>query len=158
MYQGSCLCGEVKLKVDGPISSIIHCHCSLCRKSSGSAYATNGFIERRALSIQSGADVITFYEMRPGRRRHFCGKCASPLYSSSKTDPTRLRLRLGILDSDIAERPLSHNFISSKANWDDLNTSLPRYDRHEPGRFARELPDAASNASQQEPMEAVTCN
>ncbi len=134
MYQGSCLCGAVTLTLSGAISSIIHCHCSLCRKSSGTAYATNGFIESYALNIVTGADMIAFYEMRPGRKRHFCGNCASPLFSSNDADPQRLRLRLGVLDSAITERPVSHNFVSSKACWDDLDDDLPRYDSYEPGR------------------------
>jgi len=134
MYRGSCLCQAVQLEVHGPISDIIHCHCSKCRKSSGTAYATNGFVKSADIRIISGVDAVRFHEMSPGRRRHFCGTCASPLYSSNANDPDRLRLRLGILDSDIVERPISHNFVSSRACWDDLDACLPRHDAHEPGR------------------------
>lgn len=134
MYHGSCLCGAVTLQVAGTIDAIIHCHCSKCRKSSGTAFATNGFIGTGDLRILSGQDNIAFYETAPGKKRHFCRTCASPIYSSNAQSPDKLRLRLGILDSDISERPLSHNFVSSKASWDDLDAVLPRYDGHEPGR------------------------
>lgn len=134
MYQGSCLCGAVVLEVSGPIQAIIHCHCSKCRKSSGTAYATNGFVAAAALHIKTGQEHIHFYEMSPGKKRHFCKVCASPIFSSNNSTPELLRLRLGILDSDIEERPMSHNFVSSRANWDDLDADLPRYDGHEPGR------------------------
>ncbi|QSX38806.1 GFA family protein [Shewanella sedimentimangrovi] len=134
MYQGSCLCGAVTLTLLGSIDAIIHCHCSKCRKNSGTAYATNGFIQTQDLLITTGLDAIGFFETSPGKRRHFCKLCASPIYSSNARAPDRLRLRLGILDSDIVERPQSHNFVSSKANWDDLDAELPRYDAHEPGR------------------------
>ena len=40
MYQGSCLCGRVSYEFDGPISLMMNCHCSMCRKHHGSAYAT----------------------------------------------------------------------------------------------------------------------
>jgi hypothetical protein len=43
-------------------------------------------------------------------------------------------LRLGIIDSDISERPLSHNFVSSRANWEGLAAKLPLYDSFEPNR------------------------
>lgn len=134
MYQGSCLCGAVVLEVTAGIQSIIHCHCSKCRKSSGTAYATNGFVAKSALVIKQGQELIQYYEMTPGKKRHFCKVCASPIFSSNESSPELLRLRLGILDTDIAERPMSHNFVSSSANWDDLDASLPRYDGHEPGR------------------------
>ncbi|NQZ22575.1 MAG: GFA family protein [Colwellia sp.] len=134
MYLGKCLCGTVSIKITGEISDIIHCHCSLCRKNSGTAYATNGFINRADLEITSGEKCLTIFSFKPGRNRHFCTKCGSPVFSSNDQDPTRLRLRLGILESDISERPISHNFVTSKANWEDLDAKLPRYEALEPGR------------------------
>lgn len=134
MYSGSCLCGTVRIEIEGGISDIIHCHCSLCRKNSGTAFATNGFIQASGFRIISGADNIQCYEFKPGRKRHFCRTCASPIYSSNAQDPSRLRLRLGLLDSDIIERPIAHNFVTSKANWEDLDARLPRHDGFEPKR------------------------
>lgn len=134
MYSGKCLCGVIKVKVGGPISDIIHCHCSLCRKSSGSAYATNGFIDFDKFKIISGEEILSTYVFKPGRNRHFCSCCGSPIYSSNEQDPRRVRIRLGILDTDIKERPISHNFVTSRAIWEDLDVKLPRYEAYEPNR------------------------
>ncbi|MEO3866035.1 GFA family protein [Rheinheimera fenheensis] len=134
MYQGACLCGAVEVEIHGPISSIIHCHCSLCRKSSGTAFATNGFVQRADFKLVKGEAELSQFAFKPGRLRHFCRHCGSPVYSSNAQDPSRVRLRLGILTTDISERPMSHNFYSSKANWEDLDVALPRYDSFEPGR------------------------
>lgn len=134
MYKGSCLCKKVKLTVNGPIKSIIHCHCSLCRKNSGTAYATNGFVDSADLTVTEGKECLSTFSFKPGKHRHFCQYCGSPVYSSNDQDPSRVRLRLGILDSDINERPGSHNFLGSKANWDDLDADLPRYKCFEPDR------------------------
>ena len=134
MYTGQCLCGEVKIELTGRISEIIHCHCSLCRKNSGTAYATNGFVQANEFKVVQGSDKLSTFSFKPGRHRHFCAKCGSPVYSSNDQDPSRYRLRLGMLDSDISERPESHNFIASKANWDELDANLPRYSGFEPAR------------------------
>lgn len=134
MYQGSCLCGQIQVEINGPISAIIHCHCSRCRKSSGTAYATNGFVLLKDFTVRKGAAQLGFYEATPGKKRYFCRTCACPVYSSNSQLPDKIRLRLGILDSDISERPISHNFVSSKACWDDLDANLPRSDAYEPGR------------------------
>ena len=133
-YTGQCLCGEVQVKINGEISDIIHCHCSLCRKNSGTAFATNGFINTRDFTLVSGENNLSAFSFKPGRTRYFCTRCGSPVYSANADDPTRLRLRLGIVDSDISERPISHNFVTSKANWEDLDASLPRYETFEPSR------------------------
>lgn len=134
MYEGACLCGAVAVEISGPISSIIHCHCSLCRKSSGTAFATNGFVQTSDFNVVKGTENLSVFAFKPGRLRHFCRTCGSPVYSSNEQDPARIRVRLGIIASDIAERPVSHNFYSSRANWEDLDAELPRYDSFEPGR------------------------
>ncbi|MGB1198567.1 MAG: GFA family protein [Thalassotalea sp.] len=134
MYNGKCLCGEVQVTINGNISDIIHCHCSLCRKNSGTAYATNGFINAADFSIIAGEKSLSTFSFKPGRYRHFCKKCGSPIYSANDDDISRFRIRLGLLDSDISERPNSHNFVTSKANWEDLDANLPRYDSFEPTR------------------------
>lgn len=134
MYVGKCLCGKVEINIKGKISDIIHCHCSLCRKNSGTAFATNGFIDASDLVITSGKDNLSTFSFKPGRSRHFCKNCGSPVYSANTQDPERYRIRLGIIDSDISERPSSHNFVSSKANWEDFDADLPRYDSFEPSR------------------------
>ncbi len=134
MYQGSCLCGLVKFNIHSAISDIIHCHCSLCRKSSGTAYATNGYVDVDKFKIIQGEEHLNFFEIKTGKKRHFCSNCASPIYSSNNSDLSRIRIRLGVIDSSIAERPISHNFITSKADWEDLDAQLPRYESYEPSR------------------------
>ena len=134
LIQGSCLCGAIAVKINGEISDIIHCHCSLCRKSSGTAYATNGFINTDAFSITQGETLLSAYEVKPGKKRHFCSRCGSPIYSSNSENPSKLRIRLGLIETPIEARPISHNFVSSKAIWDNLDDTLPRYDSFEPSR------------------------
>lgn len=134
MYRGTCLCGQVAVQVDGNITDIIHCHCSLCRKNSGTAYATNGFVNTDEFVIIKGEENLSHFSFKPGKYRHFCRTCGSPIYSSNDQNPAQIRLRLGLLDSDISERPISHNFVTSKANWDELDAELPRYDSFEPTR------------------------
>lgn len=134
MYEGSCLCGSIQFQLNGGISAPIYCHCSRCRKATGSAYATNGFVNKSDLTVTDVAGTMTYYESSEGKRKYFCSKCGTPIYSSNSMKPDKLRIRLGVIDSDIIERPISHNFITSKANWEDLDAELPMYDRHEPSR------------------------
>lgn len=133
-YFGKCLCGDINIEITGEINAIIHCHCSKCRKASGTAFATNGFVNVDDFKVTKGKHKLRSYCAIEGKCRFFCGKCGTPVYSSNIDDAKRLRLRLGILDTDIIERPMSHNFVTSKANWETLETSLPQYEKHEPGR------------------------
>lgn len=131
---GSCYCGEVKIEITGEIKSIIHCHCSKCRKSSGTAYATNGAVKVDEFKITAGAENIGKFGKIEGKYRHFCKLCASPIFSSNTDDPEHIRIRLGVLDGKITERPMAHTFVTSKASWEDLEANLPHYERYEPDR------------------------
>ena len=47
MLRGSCLCGTVRYEIRGPVGRVSHCHCAMCRKAHGAAFATYGRVERR---------------------------------------------------------------------------------------------------------------
>ncbi|NQZ33642.1 MAG: GFA family protein [Oceanospirillaceae bacterium] len=134
MYKASCLCGEVKIEISGTISDIIHCHCSRCRKSTGSAYATTGYLLKTQFLIINGQSSLKYFQSTEQIRKYFCQHCASPIYSENTNDQQRIRIRLGVLDCDIIERPSSHNFVTSRACWDQFNDRLPHYKGIEPNR------------------------
>lgn len=136
MYTGGCLCGSVRFEIKGPIRNIVCCHCSQCRKAQGSAFATNGMVRTTDFNIVSGADSLTGYESSPGQTKYFCKTCGSPILSKSESKPGHVRVRLGTIDSDIAERPMAHIFATSKANWEEIADDLPQYENHEPNRNA----------------------
>ncbi|VAW99998.1 hypothetical protein MNBD_GAMMA22-1080 [hydrothermal vent metagenome] len=126
-YKGSCLCGTVRFEISGPINDIIMCHCSLCRKAQGSAYATNANVATADFKFICGENNLTDYESTPGQLKSFCKTCGSPIMSRQRSVPENIRIRLGSIESDITERPEAHIFVSSKANWDELNDKLPHY-------------------------------
>lgn len=134
MYTGGCLCGAVQFEIHGGIRNIVHCHCSQCRKAQGSAFATNGIVERQDFVFVSGEELLTGYEATPGQTKYFCNRCGSPILSCSVERPTQVRVRLGTIDTPIHERPEAHIFVTSKANWEELGADLPEYEGHEPGR------------------------
>ena len=134
MYEGSCLCGTVRFEIAGPIRNIVYCHCSRCRKAQGSAFATNGIVAADAFVITHGEGELTVYESMPGRTKHFCRVCGSPIASKNAADPDNVRVRIGTIETYIAERPMAHIFATSKADWEEICGDLPQYPSYEPGR------------------------
>ncbi|MDH5633110.1 MAG: GFA family protein [Gammaproteobacteria bacterium] len=134
-YQGGCLCGAIRFEITSPIRKIIYCHCSMCRKAQGSAFAANGIVEREAFRILKGGDKLSTYESLPGQTKYFCSICGSPIMSRNTRRPEQVRVRLGTIDSDIVEKPEAHTFYSSRASWENYcDAELPRFDSWEPGR------------------------
>ncbi len=136
MYTGGCLCGSVRFEITGAIRNIVHCHCSQCRKAQGSAFATNGIVASAEFRLLSGQHAMTGYESSPGQTKYFCKRCGSPIMSRTTARPGQVRVRLGTIESAIAERPMAHIFVSSRANWEEICGDLPQYDAYEPGRDA----------------------
>jgi hypothetical protein len=127
MLRGSCLCGEVRYEIHGPVSRVTHCHCTMCRKAHGAAFATYGDVERSEFSLLSGADDIMSYRSSPGVTRTFCKRCGSTLQFISDKRPTTFSLALGTLDDDPDVATSSHIFTGSKAPWFQITDDLPRY-------------------------------
>jgi hypothetical protein len=129
MISGSCLCDSVRFEIRGQLGPVGYCHCSMCRKANGSAFAANGTLRRKYFSFVRGEDVIREYESSPGKYRAFCSRCGSPIYSRVDSDPETLRVRLGTLDGDPGRRPAGHVWVGSKAVWHTISDDLPRFEK-----------------------------
>jgi len=132
IYTGSCLCNTVKFEITGAIKNIIYCHCSKCRKAQGSAFATNGNIDIDKFNIITGENALTAYKSGDDQTKYFCKHCGSPIISKNARDPDKLRVRIGTIESAITEQPEAHIFVSSKANWEKIESDLPQFESYQP--------------------------
>src|SRR6202161_1513969 len=57
-HQGSCLCGGIQYELSSELRGTTHCHCSMCRKAHGAAFATHGGVSKRDLRLLTGADLL----------------------------------------------------------------------------------------------------
>jgi len=132
-HTGSCLCGSVRFEVSGDFDRFFMCHCSRCRKGSGSAHGANLFSSTARLAWLAGADKVRTFRVEGTRfQRSFCIDCGCALPRQS-ADGKLLVVPAGSLDSDVALRPNAHIFIASRANWDEALEQIPRVDGS-PGR------------------------
>jgi hypothetical protein len=137
VLKGSCLCGGVRYEISGRIGPIVFCHCSMCRKAQGGAFATNSPVRRGYFRLVAGAELITSYESSPQKWRCFCRVCGSPVYSHRTSVADVVRIRLGLLEGDPGRRPAGHAMVEHKAIWYRIEDNLPFLDAE-----GRSLPDA----------------
>lgn|SRR5690625_2533258 len=127
MVNGSCLCGKVSYEIRGLPQVMYYCHCSMCRKATGSAFATNMLVREADFIINSGLALIKAFQSSPGERRYFCSECGSPIYSKAQARQGVVSVRCGALDADPAIRPTEHIYTASKAPWFDICDQLPQH-------------------------------
>ncbi|HET7793030.1 MAG TPA: GFA family protein [Rhizobacter sp.] len=127
IYTANCLCEGIKFRITGTLASIQVCHCSQCRRAQGTPFATNLPVARDAFHLDSGAELLTEYESSPGKKRAFCSRCGSPVYSRRDEIPETLRIRAGLLNEPLPVRPVAHFCTASKANWWPIEDGLPQF-------------------------------
>jgi hypothetical protein len=122
--QGSCLCQAVRYEVGAPLGRTGHCHCSICRKAHGAAFATWAGVDPEQFRWTAGAELVAGFASSPGRERCFCRQCGSPL---AATHGGRVHeIVVGSIDGDPGIRAREHIFVASKAPWYEINDALPQ--------------------------------
>lgn len=125
---GSCLCGTVTFEISGGFESFFLCHCSRCRKDTGSAHAANLFSSKATLNWISGEGSIRTYKVPNTRHeKSFCIECGSALPSVQLND-VLLVVPAGSVDSAIDIKPTAHICVASRAEWDEGLENIPRID------------------------------
>lgn len=127
---GQCLCGEVRYQISGNLGIFQYCHCSRCRKFTGSAHAANLLVSPEQFEWLSGEANIGRYE--PQETKHFatsfCKKCGSSMPWFGKSGKAVV-IPAGSLDEDPSIAPTQNVFWQSRAGWFRSVDMLPKYDK-----------------------------
>lgn len=127
---GSCLCGAVRYQVPDAFSYAANCHCSNCRRTTGSAYKPFAGIERDQFVLTAGEDKLLRFGEETGHDAH-CAICGSLLYSVVRGG-AYVHVAMGTLIDEPGIRPSHHIFVGSKAAWETIADGLPQYQGHAP--------------------------
>jgi hypothetical protein len=125
---GECFCGAVRYAVTDAFGYALNCHCSNCRRTTGSAFKPFAGIERDKFSVTEGGDGLMIYGEATGHDAH-CRRCGSLLYSVVRNGAF-VHVAMGTLVDDPSIRPTAHIFVGSKAPWHDITDGLPQYQGH----------------------------
>jgi hypothetical protein len=124
---GSCLCGTFRYRIDSPAAYSGFCHCSQCRKFSGSAFnALLGVKAADLIWIECDEKQLGCFWKSSTTRMRFCMTCGSSLFVE-KLSLRMLHLRMGTLDSEPSLAPQGHAFVGSKACWYNIADGLPEF-------------------------------
>jgi hypothetical protein len=125
--KGACLCGAVEYTIPDALRYAGYCHCSECRRFSGSASSAFGGIPKERFRLLKGEHAIRHYAKSAATVLAFCGTCGSSLYAD-KPQRGLLHLRLGSLLDEPSLAPQAHAHVASKAAWHEIGDDLPRFD------------------------------
>ncbi|MES9834784.1 MAG: GFA family protein [Candidatus Thiodiazotropha sp. LLP2] len=126
---GSCLCGEVRYEITGDLGIFQYCHCSRCRKFTGSAFAANLLVSPKQFHWLAGENLVGRYEVSEAKHfaTGFCKKCGSSLPWQSQSGKAVI-IPAGTLDEDPGIKPSQNIFTTSGADWFEEPHKLAHYD------------------------------
>jgi hypothetical protein len=124
---GSCLCGAVRYTVNGEVQRFYHCHCSRCRKASGTGHASNLFL-KGTISWDSGEDLLKSYKLPEAERfsNTFCPTCGSRMPRFIE-EFDFVFIPAGSLDDEPDIGPQARIFTGSRADWSCDSGELPEF-------------------------------
>jgi hypothetical protein len=126
---GTCYCGAVQYEVEDQFAYALNCHCSNCRRTTGSAFKPFAGIERPKFRITAGEDARLIYGDEAATHDAHCGRCGSLLYSVVR-EGQWVHVAMGTLLDDPSIRPTAHMFVGSKAPWHEITDNLPQHRGH----------------------------
>jgi hypothetical protein len=133
MIRGGCLCGAVRFELESAVGPFEMCHCSRCRKVSGSAFMAGIGVRRSDFRWVCGRELIKVYEAPllespPAYRVCFCTICGSCV-PDPEDGSEAFEIAAGLLDDDPQLQPDKHIFVELKAPWFQISDGLPRLDK-----------------------------
>jgi hypothetical protein len=129
MHTGSCLCQAVKYEIQGELTAVGHCHCSKCRKVSGTGSNAVCYASPEHLIWTKGETEISKFVFPDGWSSTFCSKCGSPL-PQCVPDGSLCLVPAGTLDEDPGPDIMGHIYVGSKASWDVIGDTAPQFDEN----------------------------
>lgn len=124
VYTGSCLCEAVTFRFNGPPSEVLHCHCRMCRKMHGAAYATFARVAHDDFRFIAGKEHVVTYRSSEQACRTFCGVCGSSLQFIRDNGNT-FGLAVSAIDTPIEPQPVREFHGESKIDWLLFEQSRP---------------------------------
>lgn len=129
MIKGHCLCGAVEWTAIATPRAVHHCHCSMCRRWTGAAFATLVWFNLQNDVVWAGTPTV--WRSSPIARRSHCSRCGTPL-ALTYDGRSDIALAAGSLEDPSTLEPSSHYGTESRLPWTDgLGQGLPQNETRE---------------------------
>ncbi len=123
LLTGGCQCGAVRYALYAPPERVHLCHCRMCQKAVGNAFAALAPVRRADFAWIRGAPTI--FRSSSAAERGFCAVCGTPL-SFAYSAAAWIDVTIGSLDTPERVVPEMHYGVESRLSWLDRLDALPR--------------------------------
>jgi hypothetical protein len=103
-HAGHCHCGAVQFRIEGAITELTTCDCSLCMMRG----ALMAKVHESGLTVLAGEDRLTLYQWNTRTARHyFCSVCGIYVFHRKRSQPDHYGINARCLEGlDLAALPV----------------------------------------------------
>ena len=121
-FEGSCLCGDIRVVAKGQPYRVGICHCLDCRKHHGALFYAAAVFPEDAVEIRG--------ETTDYAGRNFCPRCGSSVYARSGDE---IEVHLGVIDAPNQFKPTYESWTVRREAWLPDFPGMTQYDRDRDG-------------------------
>ena len=135
IHEGGCLCGKVRYSVEGnPVVAGV-CHCTFCKRRTGSAFGVAAYFDESGVQITSGAPKAYEYRSDESHRwlkTNFCQDCGTTVTWTMERRPGARGIAVGTFDDPNWIKPQLHVFTRSAVTWVVLPADVELFEKLPP--------------------------
>jgi hypothetical protein len=141
---GGCLCGKHRYAITTAPKYVYYCHCSMCRKASGSVVGAWLTVDVASFKLShatdksnddgdgdhddsDGGEPLAVYASSSRFERHFCSACGSHIMFCRRESPVFVEVCHGSLDAPQDWPPQNHIWTSAQLPFLTIDTHLPTW-------------------------------
>ncbi|WP_434678677.1 GFA family protein [Pseudomonas sp. R1-18] len=123
IHTGGCHCGSLRYQFEAPLEDIAHCHCSICRRTSGGTVMSWVTVPLDSFRWLAGSPAA--YDSGPTCVRYFCGNCGAHLALFTRNSPQEIDVTIATLEHPEQAAASRHIWIENRLPWLHLDEHLP---------------------------------
>ena len=127
MVKGECNCGEIRFRISAELTDVIVCHCSICRRATGSNGIAVVIVDNQEFEWTGGEALINSWK-KPGSdwQMWFCRRCGSPVPGTNSE--STMFVPAGLINEGGGDLQVTHHiWVGSRAAWDEIGDSGRRH-------------------------------
>ena len=123
----SCLCGGIKLKVNGPLRHVSNCHCIQCMKTHGNYAAYTAAKEKDVILLKKR--TLKWFRSSKKAKRGFCNRCGASMFFKW-LESENINIAAGMFKNPTKLKTKMNIFIKGKLDYYKLDNKLPKFSRY----------------------------
>jgi hypothetical protein len=126
----TCACGQAAITVNAPPVMLGVCHCTNCKRRTGSAFGISAYFERSSVVDQRGetrAYAFHHAAQNHDQLRHFCTHCGTTLFWTVSNLPDRIGIAGGCFAGEGLPEPTYSVTDGKREPWLTLPEAWTKY-------------------------------